>query len=268
MDPQHIHIDDRKWRFRSYGKGEHLLIAFHGFGEDGSIYATWEKELGEAFRIIAVDLPFHGGSTEWTAGTFHPDDLVAFITFIIEKHQPSAYSLLGHSFGARILIASWKKLIKQPTEIWLLAPDGLATRRLSVINQLPTWLRSWIARGMGKRYEIWIWLAQRMHRLGWVDAFSVRYVRHHLSTDYNRYRLMGSWLALPYFKIDRDQLLKEAVQEHTKLYLVLGKKDPLIDWGRLSNWLKKWPASNLYKLDAGHNLINKEVASLIRSKDL
>lgn len=265
MDQQIIHIEGRTWPVRVYGRGRQLIIALHGFGEDGSMFAKWERPLGALFTIVAVDLPYHGNSNSWAPGAFRPKDVIELIAYLLDDYQASNYTLVGHSFGARTLLASWKELNALPNAIWLLAPDGLATRRLGLLNRLPLWFRKWISRNMENHHHLWTRLARKFHQLGWLDAFSVRYVRHHLSDAFSRQRLMGTWTALPNFPVDREQLLSAIIHDNMPFHLVIGRKDPLIDWGKIEDWLKKWPASNLHELNAGHDLITEEVAELIRS---
>ncbi len=265
LDQRILHIGDRHWPARIYGSGQQLLIALHGFGEDGSIFARWEGPMGEAFTIVAVDLPHHGKANTWPMDGFRPEDVISLITYLLEDYQPSGYCLVGHSFGARILMASRQYLESFPGALWLLAPDGLATRRMGLMNRIPVPLRKWIGRSIEDHHRSWVWLAGKLHQMGWLDIFSVRYIRHHLSDEFHRQRLMGSWINLPHFPVDRDQLLKTVTHEKLPVHLVIGRKDPLIDWTLLADWLKKWPASNLHELNAGHDLINDQVAELIRS---
>ena len=263
MEKRILHINGRNWPVRVIGTGDQLLIAFHGFGEDGSLFEQWGNMLGNIFTILAVDLPHHGEAEDWTWGEFRRADVVELIDFLLGQYPVSSYILLGHSFGARVLLACMEELKTEPEMMWALAPDGLATRRLGLFNRLPIRLRKWIGRKLKNNPEFWERLAGQLHRMGLLDAFSVRYIRHHISDAFRRRRLLGSWIALPHFPVDMDQLLKWA--EKRKIHLVFGKADALINWERIREWLKKWPASNLHELDAGHDLINGQVARLIRS---
>lgn len=263
MEQRFLHIGAHKWPVHYFGEGPRLLIALHGFGEDGRIYEHWQQTLGKVFTIAAVDLPYHGLAESWEPGAFRPEHLVDLIQHLLEDRDQLEYSLAGHSFGGRVLIACLDQLPGNPEAIWLLAPDGLATRRIGLWGRLPLWMRQWIGRSFENHKENWIRVAKKLHQIGWLDAFSVRYIRHHLSDAFRRKRLLGSWMAMPYFPVDRNKLLEFAIKSPLPIHLVLGKKDPLIDWPQLADWLKKWPASNLHELDAGHDLINDRVAGRI-----
>lgn len=263
LTQRNLQLGEYHWSVRTYGNGPRLLIVLHGFGEDGSIFSDWADPLGDYYTILAPDLPHHGNSTAVPGADYGPQEVIRVINAILEDRK-DPYALVGHSFGGRILIGIWKQLSRPPEAVWLLAPDGLATKRMGLVGKLPGSIRKWIAQRIDTGYRGWIRLARRLHRLGLLDAFSVRYMQHHLSDASKRRRLMSTWIALPHFSVNRDQLLRDAREAQSPIHLVIGKSDPLIDWELLEDWLKKWPASRLHVLDAGHNLIRAEVAEMIR----
>lgn len=265
MSYHRIEISKKEWHFQLFGTGDHLLIALHGFGEDSNVYARWEKQLSDHFTLLAVDLPFHGKTNSWPGLEFHPADFVQLIRELLDTHKKPFYSLVGHSFGARVLISIWEELHRLPATIWFLAPDGLATRRLGMANRLPGWLRKGIAGETDRDHRSWIKLARKWHSIGLLDAFSLRYLRYHLSNKERRRRLMGVWKSQAHFPVRKHRLLKVARNGPVPMHLVVGNTDDLINWKRVRNWLKKWPNGKLHTLAAGHQLINEQTAALIRS---
>ena len=52
-----------KLHYHKLGSGPHVLLAFHGIGQEGiSCFGTFEKHLGSYYTIYAFDLFFHGKS--------------------------------------------------------------------------------------------------------------------------------------------------------------------------------------------------------------
>ncbi|MCB0633938.1 MAG: alpha/beta fold hydrolase [Saprospiraceae bacterium] len=267
MNYQPIQVGERKWHIQTFGQGTHCLIALHGFGEDGSVFAPWEPALEKDFRLIAVDLPFHGRAIDWPLDRFQADDLISLIDYLPQYFSCGSYSLIGHSLGGRLILSCWQMLRKRPISIWLLAPDGLATRRLGMISWVPAGLRTWLGRHMEKQAAFWLQLAGIIHKIGMIDAFSMRYLRLHLSTPARRRRLMGIWNTLPYFPINIKSLLLAAQQNKPPIYLAMGDKDELIAWQRLEGLLGQWPEGKLFLLkDTGHNLINNFDVELLQKK--
>ena len=123
MSHQQLDIGTASWHYQLYGVGEHLLIAFHGFGEDSSVFAKWEAILGETFTIIAVDLPFHGEAANWSFSTFKPGDFRLLVATLHEQHKKRTYSLVGFSFRSKD-IAKYLEGIGSDTHIYLATGPG------------------------------------------------------------------------------------------------------------------------------------------------
>ena len=242
---QQWQVEGKHWSGHSAGRGRQLIIALHGFGEDSRIFALWGKDLDQRFSFVALDLPWHGRAPDWPAGDVQPTDLIRILDQLAEQYQATAIHLIGHSLGARMLLSIYKRLAVPPDTLWLLAPDGLATRRLGLVNRLPANLSRWIAQSMERWHPQWLRLAAGLQRLGLIDAFSVRFLRFHLANEGRRRRLMGIWRSLPQFSFDRKKLLQWAKRPAPALHLILGREDQLIDWNGLTNWLEKWPREQI-----------------------
>lgn len=261
---QQLQVGKHQWYFYTLGNGPHCLIALHGFGEAGKAFAGWEQALGEDCTLIAIDLPFHGRATEWSRSNFDADELVQLIDHLPSTLQCKKYSLIGHSLGGRIVQHIWPRLQRTPASVWLLAPDGLATRRLGLLKHVPAGTRRWISRRFNEKAAFWLRWTTRLNKMGLIDAFSHRYMRYHLADQKRRRRLMGVWTSLKSFPLDKVRLLKSAHQADAPIHMVIGRMDELIDWKSLENWLAQWPKEQLHLFDnLGHELLTPEVMQLI-----
>ena len=86
-----------RWRsstihYNRLGHGSEWLFCFHGYGEQGSSFDLFEELLGDAYSLIAIDLPFHG-QTDWQEGLSFP--VVDLIQIIDQIKPPGA----GHEFA-------------------------------------------------------------------------------------------------------------------------------------------------------------------------
>ncbi|EEE35935.1 hydrolase [Rhodobacteraceae bacterium KLH11] len=90
--------------FRDHGRGQPVLLV-HGVGMQS---AAWEPQidtLGRFCRVIAVDLPGHGGSARLAIGSQLPD-FVSWLHAVIKRLEVGPVALAGHSMGALIAAGS------------------------------------------------------------------------------------------------------------------------------------------------------------------
>jgi pimeloyl-ACP methyl ester carboxylesterase len=110
--------------YYTFGCGNELLVAFHGYGEDGNTFRILEKSLGSRFTIIAIDFPFHGKTIWREALVCTPESLMNILQNITRlAFQP--FHLLGYSMGGRVSLLMLQQFPKQIKSIALIAPDGL-----------------------------------------------------------------------------------------------------------------------------------------------
>src|SRR6266487_4104964 len=111
-----------------FGTGTKLLICLHGYGEDGSSFASLEKKLGDEYTLIAMDFPFHG-NTGWNEGLLMtPNDLLNVLNAIIPqnenvKDKSFKFSLIAFSLGGRVALHMLQSIPAQMERTVLLAPD-------------------------------------------------------------------------------------------------------------------------------------------------
>lgn len=94
-----IIIDNLKISYNQYGEGKNLIL-LHGWGQNKEMMDLLGKHL-DGYKITSIDLPGFGKSDEpKEAMTVY--DYVNFLHNTIEKLNLKDFSLIGHSFGARI----------------------------------------------------------------------------------------------------------------------------------------------------------------------
>ena len=84
------------------GEGETVLV-LHGWGSNITVHKDMIDLLSQKYRVIAPDMPGFGESEEpdepWCV-----DDYVDFIIEFLRGFDVSKVTLLGHSFGGRVII--------------------------------------------------------------------------------------------------------------------------------------------------------------------
>ncbi|MFS4580233.1 alpha/beta fold hydrolase [Phaeobacter sp. C3_T13_0] len=86
--------------FRERGQGAPVLL-LHGVGMQSAAWDPQAEELSHTYRVIALDLPGHGGSAPVPAGSELPD-FVSWLHDVIRTLKIGPVSIAGHSMGALI----------------------------------------------------------------------------------------------------------------------------------------------------------------------
>lgn len=100
-------IDKLKINYADEGQGEAVLI-LHGWGSNIQAFNYIANELKEKRRIIRVDMPGFGES-DMPKEPWNVDMYVDFIIKFISKIGLDKLTLIGHSFGGRVIIKLFSK---------------------------------------------------------------------------------------------------------------------------------------------------------------
>src|SRR5207245_3775331 len=103
--PRGIEVDGWRLRYLELGEGDGVpVVLVHGFGADLNTWMFTQPALAEGRRVIALDLPGHGGSAKQID---HADaaGLAALIGHALEALGIARTHLVGHSMGGGIAIA-------------------------------------------------------------------------------------------------------------------------------------------------------------------
>src|SRR6218665_602262 len=88
--------------YKKEGNGSKILVAFHGYGNDCSLFDILIPYLKDDYTILSFDLPFHGQSIWPKTVAFTQQHLNILTEQILELCQVKKISLLGYSLGGRI----------------------------------------------------------------------------------------------------------------------------------------------------------------------
>ncbi|MFQ3543838.1 alpha/beta hydrolase [Halobacillus rhizosphaerae] len=102
-----------KLKVKIYKWGNHqkqTIVLLHGLGSTGISFDELARMLSEEFRVIALDLPGHGGSSLINDnGDISVDYLTEWLKKVIEHYGLNNLHIAGHSIGGYIGLAYAKK---------------------------------------------------------------------------------------------------------------------------------------------------------------
>ena len=99
----------RQGKIEYYDRGEGpVIVLLHGYLESSEVWENFIPGLAESFRIIAIDLPGHGGSSVF--GDNHSMDFMAdAVTEVMNNEGIEKAMLIGHSMGGYVALAFVEK---------------------------------------------------------------------------------------------------------------------------------------------------------------
>jgi pimeloyl-ACP methyl ester carboxylesterase len=98
-----IDIGNSSLFVHEFGEGKPIVMVPPGPGLDGSAFLPW-FELLQGYRLLAVDLTGHGRSDRGQPERWTVANWAAEVARLAEALELDDYTLLGHSFGARVAL--------------------------------------------------------------------------------------------------------------------------------------------------------------------
>ncbi|HEY4207443.1 MAG TPA: alpha/beta hydrolase [Puia sp.] len=270
-----------------WGQGPRLLFCFHGYGESAASFSFLEEFLGDAFTIIAIDLPYHG-QTDWKDGPLTAATLLAIMDQILADQLPPApvggstvlippspsagdpslmnnWWLMGYSMGGRIALSLLGHAPEKIGRLILLAPDGL------VVNP---WY--WLATQTAPGRQLFKWtmdhpgwfffILRAGNKLNLVNPSVYKFVSTYVTNNDIRKSLYMRWIGLRLFK-PRLRVIKDIIRRRQlPVQLLYGKFDRIILSERGEQFCKGIePWCELTVISAGHQLLKKELIQALLS---
>ena len=257
-----LDLSSGKIHYHRFGQGKKILLALHGFAGRGRIFKSLEISLKDQITLYAPDLPFHG-NTQWSREFYTQKDLVELVDAILILEGKSTLQILGYSLGGRLIMSALSALCLKLEKVYLVAPDGLGTRWMSIPEHLPLFARRGFKKGL-LHPQCLLSFSAFCHRIKLVDPFVHRYLSHHLHLEDRRLRLYHTWLSLSHFKVNKT-LFRKAKEQYPNLPLIfiIGNKDHLINSKKIQSLAHGLPYTEVIVTDKGHHLIEKSLAEWI-----
>lgn len=249
-------------RYATYGSGPASLLAFHGYGQDCSVFS----QLSLAFpdhTIYAFDLFFHGKS-EWKEKerALTPALLRELIEGFIRQNNIERFSVLGFSIGARVVIASILDFASVIDAVWLLAPHGIKQDYIyNLATQKGPLNRLFYA--LVANPGIFFRTLDLAASAGVVNKRLIRFVKTQMRTTEDRQKVYDTWMVYSELKYAWPEIIGILNRSPVKLHVVLGLQDRIIPPQGITRKLYEVQKKEMLILDCGHEqLIGVMIDSL------
>lgn len=248
-----VTLNNTTLHYHKSGHGEKTLLAFHGFGQDGSIYNTLAHELADRYTIYSFDLFFHGIST-WPFGEkpLEKDFWKAIINQLLNENNIETFSVLGFSMGGKFALATLEAFPQKTQEIILIAPDGIKTNFWYSLATYPVAFRN-LFKSMIQKPERFKAIIRVAYTLRLVDKGILRFVESQMNTEEKRNRVYFSWVVFRHLKFNMTATANLINNHAIRLIMITGKYDKIITTKNMNRLLHKVKHYDSFAPVTGHN---------------
>lgn len=241
-----ISISQGIFQVHKWGRGPKVLVALHGFRQNGQAFAKMATTLSAESTLYAPDLPYHG-ATHWPVPEFGPEDLEAMIGEILKRKQAHHLHLIGFSFGGLLAAGLAIRGLVPIAQLTLLAPDSPKTKWGRFTFGMPYRWRLTIER-LFDRVGGRMWWGDRLYRYKIINRLTLTFLNRNLADARRRRQLFGTWRARANFPFSFRKVRDLSIP----VRIILGEKDPLIPAKSLT---KKFRGLDVEVVDGGHDLL-------------
>lgn len=257
-----VHSQGYSWEYFIFGSGKEILFAFHGFDNEANDFKIFESEFGSRYKIIAINLFFHGQSdtpNHRAEDVFTTEILVALFSQILFDNSCERFSFLGFSLGGRIILDLIPHFAQRIDRVLLLAPDGLKISQwyLFITN---TKIGNKIFKKVVFKPDNILRLSKLFYKIGIIGEKQYHFALSNFDTLEKRKKVYNVWMIfrsiLPKAKNVGPYLSESSIP----LDIYFGKKDTIIRESFGRDFIKKSGyKANIHILDAGHNLMKEKL---------
>lgn len=252
-----LKVSGQQMQAYAWGRGEKLLICFHGFRESGSSFSCLEPVLGSYYTLVAVDLP-HQGSTQWEKPFLDRTDLESCIQILLQRFGCQRFSLMGYSLGGRVCLFITESMASRIDELILLASDGIRMNLLPYLVTRTGWGSSLFLYTI--RHPLPFFSLMRLGRsLALVNQSLERFVHQFMDTPEKRNEVYRIWRCLSSVIADLSQVRNSLRKYRIKTLLFYGKFDRVFRPKQGKRFIRGLENCRLEVLDKGHNLLSQEL---------
>lgn len=253
MDKGYLTFANHHIHYHCFGTGPKVLIAFHGFADDGGIFSCLAPSLGQHYRVYAFDAPFHG-QTEWETRRYRPEDWVEIVQLLRAQEGIEHFGFLAHSMGGRFVQALLPHFAAELEELLLLAPAGLRNEIIYNQTLLNIPVRQFLKWTLMQPFWF-LSLLRFVRRMGWIHPSFYQFIELHFSSQRRINRLFDTWISLYHFPI-QPRNFQQLIREHDlQLRLVYGKKDRITPVRDALRFVENLPDAQIFEVPGNHFLL-------------
>lgn len=246
--------------YQVFGSGNELLLAFPGYGKDAASLSILGDTFGNRFKVISVDVFYHGLSTWEERQLPTADDWKQIVTAILfENGNPQKFSVFGYSIGGRVATFTAFHFAERVNLLWLAAATGIGNEgfyKFAVGTQFGNFMFS---RFVNRPTPIFAFAKL-------LGSTLQGFIMRKIDTFEKRNHLYKRWRVLKNFGCSKKQLQQRLNANGCQVVLLYGKKDVVVSYKDAVRFAKKLSQPTLLLPDAGHHLLDSKTLEGVKDE--
>lgn len=252
--------------YRKWGSGSRALLAFHGFGQDGSVWEQLHESLDPFFTVYAFDHFHHGGST-YPPGIAQnqpvdPGFYTSLFNAFIQSNGIEAYWLAGYSLGGKTALFLLTTLYRKPGGILLFAPDGIIESgwyRFVSRNKAGEWMYRRTMQHSGLFFPA----LHTMKKAGLLSPPLYTFVSKNLATAERRQLVLDTWRSYALIRGAGEDTYRLIRDRKIEAHIFTGIHDRVLHKAIGERFARRSGGTH-HPLKAGHDLIRPKTNAVLK----
>jgi pimeloyl-ACP methyl ester carboxylesterase len=260
----YLEHEKTKLHYQTFGQGEEIVIAFHGYGQDSGHFYSMAEALRPTCIIYAFDLFFHGKSKlPKSKMPLQKAHLSLLIGKLLEQKNITRFSLMAFSMGGKFALTLIEAFPDRINKVLLVAPDGIKTNFWYSIATYPGWMQGLFKRTVLRPVPFFKFL-NFLDRRNLVDKGLLRFANWQMESTSKRLRIYKSWMGFSQLTFDIRKIVRLLNENQIEITLFLGEFDQVIPQRSLQVFIKSLQFGKVILLKTGHTLLLHDVANYLR----
>lgn len=249
-----VNVGGQVLHFLKIGSGAKLVLAFHGYANDASLFKFLEHP---DYTVLSFDLPFQGKSTGVEGHFLNKAMLKNMVLSLMGQYDVQKIGLVGFSLGARVCLCIAEEIPQQLRNMVLIAPDGI---RPNYFYRLLTGTSAgrFSFRGFVRFGAHYIRLFSFLNQANIVGRPMYKFAMQYIRSKDSRQMLYNIWMSTSKLIPDLADIRRQIKIYRIPVHLLMGQQDQVIPAKNGIRFKGHNPNIVLHVFERGHNMLDFE----------